>query len=168
MSICKISFIEEVFNLKIFEQIKEKISQDSGKLKAFCELFPQGKAEEIEKEFTQFLRKNISVRDSGSERFYHGYLTGMLSNMDTWLVRSNVETGDGYCDISVVMIDDGIGIIIEMKYAEREELSKYAALALEQIDEKRYADHFADYDVTKVLKYGIACSGKSCKVMLRE
>lgn len=88
--------------------------------------------------------------------------------MDTWLVRSNVETGDGYCDISVVMIDDGIGIIIEMKYAEREELSKYAALALEQIDEKRYADHFADYDVTKVLKYGIACSGKSCKVMLRE
>ena len=160
--------IRQVFNLKIFEQIKEKISQDSGKLKAFCELFPQGKAEEIEKEFTQFLRKNISVRDSGSERFYHGYLTGMLSNMDTWLVRSNVETGDGYCDISVVMIDDGIGIIIEMKYAEREELSKYAALALEQIDEKRYADHFADYDVTKVLKYGIACSGKSCKVMLRE
>ena len=160
--------IRQVFNLKIYEQVKEKIGQDTGKLKAFCELFPQGKAEEIEKEFTQFLRKNISVRDSGSEKFYHGYLLGMLVNMDTWLVRSNVETGDGYCDISVVMIDDGIGIIIEMKYAAREELAKYAALALEQIDEKRYADHFADYDVTKVLKYGIACSGKSCKVILGE
>ena len=160
--------IRQVFNLKIYEQVKEKIGQDTGKLKAFCELFPQGKAEEIEKEFTQFLRKNISVRDSGSEKFYHGYLLGMLVSMDTWLVRSNVETGDGYCDINVVMIDDGIGIIIEMKYAEREELSKYAALALEQIDEKRYADHFANYDITRVLKYGIACSGKSCKVMMRE
>ena len=36
--------IRQVFNLKIFEQIKEKISQDSGKLKAFCELFPPGQS----------------------------------------------------------------------------------------------------------------------------
>ena len=38
--------------------------------------------------------------------------------MDSWKVRSNAESGDGYSDISVEVEDKDIGIVIELKYAE--------------------------------------------------
>lgn len=57
-----------------------------------------------------------------------------------------------------------IGIIIEVKYAdshEEEECQK----AIRQIDEKHYADAFKESDIHTVLKYGIVCNRKSCRVL---
>ena len=51
------------------------------------------------------------------ENFYHGMLLGLLQNQDSWLVRSNAETGEGYSDISI-QTPDRVGIVIELKYAD--------------------------------------------------
>ena len=78
----------------------------------------------IEEGFNAYLKKTISIRDSNTrkamkENFYHGILLGLFANMDGWDVQSNAETGDGYSDISVEIEDQEMGIIIELKYAEK-------------------------------------------------
>jgi hypothetical protein len=161
--------IREVFQEQVVDWIKEGIREDNDHRREFAELFAQSKAEEIEKQFTNFLKSTISVRDSGRENFYHAYLLGMLTGTGKkgWKICSNQEMGIGYGDIAVVCED--MGIVIEVKYAADGDLDKYCIKALEQIETKDYAYHFQDmYGITRILKYGVACYKKRCRVMLRE
>lgn len=92
-------------------------------LQAFCEALKTGDAAGVEKLFTDYMGRTISIRDTFSrkptkENFYHGILLGILGFKEGWFIRSNYETGDGYCDIVVKIESEDIGIIIEVKYAE--------------------------------------------------
>ena len=78
-----------------------------------------GDAAGIEQQFTAYLKKTISIRDTAvrkelKENFYHGVLLGLLSHRKEWSVRSNVESGDGYSDILVKIEEEEIGIVNEM------------------------------------------------------
>ncbi|HJB16836.1 MAG TPA: ATP-binding protein, partial [Candidatus Blautia excrementipullorum] len=87
---------------------------------------------------------SISVRDTAvrrnmKENFYHGMLLGLLRSQDSWLVKSNAETGEGYSDISI-QTPDRVGMIIELKYADDGNLEAACREALSQIEEKKYAE----------------------------
>ena len=78
----------------------------------------------MEKQFTEYLKKTISIRDTfvrrpTKENFYHGILLGILGFKASWIVTSNRESGDGYSDIQIQIEDEEIGIAIEVKYAQR-------------------------------------------------
>ena len=157
--------IRKIFRDQVFEWIKDGLKNNPEYLNGFCEYFVQGKVAEIEDQFNEFLDETISIRDSGEEKFYHAYLLGMLKNRKDWRVKSNAETGNGYCDISIKLPKQKLGILIEMKYTRDEaKLEEYCREALDQIERKGYKIE----RVTKTLKYGIACCRKSCKVMFRE
>ena len=98
------------------------------------------------------------------ENFYHGILLGILGNIDDWLVRSNAESGDGYSDISIEIREKGIGIVIELKYAENGAFEAGCQEALEQIKDKRYGELLIKSGMKTVYCYGIACYRKQCKV----
>ena len=89
------------------------------------------------------------------ENFYHGMLLGLLQNQDSWLVKSNAETGEGYSDISIQM-PDRVGIVIELKYADDGNLEKACREALKQIEEKKYVQGLKRRSTKKIIKYGIA------------
>ena len=155
--------IRKIFRDQVFEWIKDGLKNNPEYLNGFCEYFVQGKVAEIEDQFNEFLDETISIRDSGEEKFYHAYLLGMLKNRKDWRVKSNAETGNGYCDISIKLPKQKLGILIEMKYTRDEaKLEEYCREALDQIERKGYKIE----RVTKTLKYGIACCRKSCKVMM--
>ena len=97
------------------------------------------------------------------ENFYHGMLLGLLQNQDSWLVRSNAETGEGYSDISI-QTPDRTGIVIELKYAEDGNLEKACGEALGQIEEKKYAEGLKRRGMKKIIRYGIAFWEKECMV----
>ena len=157
--------IRKIFKEQVFEWIKEGLRNNPEYLNGFCEYFVQGKAAEIEDQFNEFLDETISIRDSGEEKFYHAYLLGMLRNRKDWRLKSNVETGNGYCDISIKLPKQKLGILIEMKYTQEvDKLEEYCREALDQIERKGYKIE----RVNRTLKYGIACCRKECKVMLRE
>ena len=59
-----------------------------------------------------------------------------------------------------------LGIIIEVKYARDGNLSAACEKALRQVDEKKYEEYFLDDGIEHILKYGIACYKKRCKVEL--
>ena len=56
----------------------------------------------------------------------------------------------------------------ELTYAHDGDLERACKEALKQIEYTRYEDDLEDDGVENILKYGIACYKKRCKVMLAE
>ena len=113
--------------------------------------------------------KTISIRDTFTtkkENFYHGVLLGLLSYDPDWYITSNQESGDGYSDIMIEAEQARIGIIIEVKYAHDGDLDVGCKEALKQIEDTRYEEELRDEGMERILKYGIACYKKRCKVSI--
>lgn len=62
--------------------------------------------------------------------------------------------------------DEDIGIVIEVKYTHNGDLEKGVEMALKQIEDSCYAQKLHDSGIRTVLKYGIACYRKQCRVAL--
>ncbi len=163
--------IRGIFKRQIMDLFKEKVAQDGAMVRDFCGALKCGDAVKAEDLFQQYLKKTVSIRDTFARRdlkenFYHGILLGILSFKGNWYVTSNEETGDGYGDVLIETEDDELGIVIEVKYARDGDLDKGAELALCQIEERHYEEKLLDDGIEKVLKYGIACYKKRCRVAL--
>ena len=126
--------IKELFELQIREWFQEKSSEDVKKLDKLCMAFPDGDAETIEDLFNDYLWNTISIRDTAvkgrKENFYHGVLLGLLSHMENWAVWSNIEFGEGYCDILLEVPENRVGVVIEMKYAQEDRMEAACTEAL--------------------------------------
>ena len=84
----------------------KEVEKDGEQLNAFCKALEEGDAPQVERLFTGYLRRTISIRDTFArkerkENFYHGILLGILGYKKEWYIRSNEETGDGYSDIVI-------------------------------------------------------------------
>lgn len=162
--------VRKIFTNQIMALFKEKTSNDRDLLNTFCEALKNGEAKEVERQFNAYLAKTISIRDTfvrkdTKENFYHGILLGILGLKKGWYVTSNRESGIGFSDIQIEIEDEQAGIVIEVKYAHDEDMEALCREALEQIEEKGYADRLYEDGMRKVLKYGIACYRKECRVM---
>ena len=165
--------IHNIFVMQIKEYFDESILKDGGILSKFCDALLDGNMKYVEEIFDSYLKKTIRIRDTFvkkalKENFYHGILVGILGVKEGWQVSSNKETGEGYGDILIETEDGKTGIIIEMKYADDGNLSGACETALRQIEEKQYDEIFRENGVNRILKYGIACYKKRCRVMLAE
>lgn len=122
--------------------------------------------------FTDYMKKTISIRDTfvqkpTKENFYHGLLLGILGFKENWSVMSNRESGDGFSDILIRIEDEEIGIVIEVKYASDGDLEKECEKALQQIIDVGYTESLEQEGIHKIIKYGIACYKKKCKVVMK-
>ena len=165
--------VRDIFKTQIMEYFKEGVAKDGDTLKQLCDAPKGGDAEKVERLFEGYLKKTISIRDtfvekSLKENFYHGILLGILGVKEDWGVFSNRETGDGYSDIMIETEDSEMGIIIEIKYAGDGNLLNACEKALKQVEETKYEETLLENGVEKILKYGIACYMKHCKVMCSE
>lgn len=165
--------IREIFTEQIMEFFRETVQKNGDAMNTFCSALKNGDAENVEKQFMNYLRKTISIRDtfvkkSMKENFYHGILLGLLGYQDTWSTSSNKESGDGYTDILVEIDEEETGIVIEIKYSEDGNLDAGCEEAMRQIEKKQYEEFLRDEGINHILKYGIACYKKRCKVMLVE
>ena len=165
--------IRNVYTEQIMKLFKEQVSRDGETLDAFCEALLAGEPEEVEKQFTSYMEQTISVRDTFvrkplKENFYHGVLLEILGFKGGWSVTSNREAGDGFSDIQIAIDDEDVGIVIEIKYAQNGDCEAECRKVLKQIDANRYAENFYQDEVGTLLKYGIACSRKKCRVMLEK
>lgn len=161
--------IRKIFQEQVMEWFQEETKKDAPMLDEFCRAFAGGDAETVERLFTVYLKKTISIRDTSvrkdrKENFYHGILLGLLSHRENWDVDSNIESGEGFSDIQVEIEEDGIGIVIELKYPDGGNLEVGCAEALKQIEEIGYEERLREDGMSKIIKYGIACWKKKCMV----
>ena len=163
--------IRDIFETQIMEYFKESVKKDGEMLRRFCNALKKGEEKKVEEIFERYLKKTISIRDTfvrkgQKENFYHGILLGILGVKEEWGVFSNQEAGEGYSDILIETENSETAILIEVKYANDETLDEACERALKQIEEKKYDEIFRESGVDRVLKYGIACYKKQCKVKL--
>ena len=162
--------IRELFVLQIQEWFKDTTREDHPKLETFCHAFSNEDVMAIQKLLNDYLWNTISIRDTSvrkamKENFYHGMLLGLLQYEDSWFIKSNAESGEGYSDI-LIETPDRIGIVIEVKYAENRDLEQQCAEALEQIGQNQYEARLIEDGMDRVVKYGIAFYKKRCRVEL--
>ncbi len=165
--------IRDIFETQIMEFFQENVREDGEMLNRFCDALQKEDAEHVEEIFTEYLRKTISIRDTAGkkemkENFYHGVLLGILGVKTRWGISSNREMGEGYADILAEPDTGDMGIIIEVKYAHDGNLDRACKEALKQIEYTKYEDDLEDDGVENILKYGIGCYKKRCRVMLAE
>ena len=111
------------------------------------------------------LFRTISFYDS-AENFYHGFLTGILSQSENYLVKSNRESGNGRSDIMVKSPSlRGRSFIVEVKVSDSiDDLENDAQKALQQIYDKRYMEELRAEGYRKIDCYGISFFRKDCEV----
>lgn len=165
--------IRSIFKDQILAWFNSYVETDANRYMCFCQAFIDGDVPKIQDMFNAYLKEMISIRDTSvrtsmKENFYHGILLGILNYRTDWYVTSNQESGEGYHDIMIVHDDTRCGIIIEVKYANNDNLEAECATALKQINQLHYTDGFKQYETEKIFKYAIACYKKHCKVVMEE
>ncbi|MDO4444625.1 MAG: AAA family ATPase [Bacillota bacterium] len=165
--------IRDIFETQIMEYFRESVRKDGDTLKKFCEALENGEEKRVEGIFESYLKKIISIRDTFvrkpmKENFYHGILLGILGVKEEWGVFSNRETGEGYSDILIETENGEMAILIEVKYANDGDLDLACKKALKQVEERKYDEELRENGAEKILKYGIACYMKRCRVKLSD
>lgn len=166
--------VREVFKLQIQEWFKKSIFSNTEQLQNFWKAFEEGDTDGIEKYLNRVLSNSVSVFDTKSqngekESSYHNLLIGILTGNADWLVKSNVEAGEGFADIIVETDDPDAGIIVELKYAkEFKDMEQVCQKALEQIKDRRYEEYLLNDDRRDILLYGIAFCKKRCKATVEK
>ena len=124
---------------------------------------------------SHLLNQYCSLKDfainAPRENYYQGFFNGLFTASDDFVqnYKSNLESGNGYADITFSYTSDldDIGVIIEIKIADSNKLSALTRAcdeALNQIKEMHYEKIYEDTRISKVKKIGIAFFNKECMV----
>lgn len=164
--------IRNIITNHILKMFKENVKDDGKTVSDLCDALLNQNPEKVELIFTEYMKKTISIRDTFAqkptkENFYHGLLLGILGFKENWSVMSNRESGDGFGDILIRIEDEDVGIVIEVKYADDGNLQEECEKALQQIIDIRYTEALEQEGIHTIIKYGIACYRKKCKVLMR-
>lgn len=142
---------------------------------AFIEALLKGNIKEMNAYMNDVALTTFSSFDTGNhpsertqpERFYHGFVLGLLVELrDAYLIRSNRESGLGRYDVMLIpQKPEFDGIILEFKVREVEEetsLGDTVQAALKQIQEKQYDRELIAHGVSedRIRCYGFAFEGK--------
>lgn len=166
--------IKEVFKLQIQEWFRKKIFSNTEQLQDFWKAFKDGNTQIMERYLNNVLSNSVSVfdtkaRNEEKESSYHNLLIGILSGNEDWLVKSNVEAGEGFADIIVETDEPDAGIIVELKYTKDfKAMEKSCEKALKQIKDRRYQEYLLNNDRQNIMYYGIAFCRKRCKVLVER
>lgn len=125
--------------------------------------------------FSFFDTSKSSNSYSEPERFYHGFVLGMMVDLcNKYYITSNRESGFGRYDIVLEPLDDkqADAYIMEFKVADSAEtdLNYTVESALKQIDDKKYDAQLAARGIesSHIRKYGFAFQGKKVLIGKKE
>lgn len=149
--------------------------EDSANYNDFIKSLLAGDIESMNDYMTEVADSMFSSFDSGKkpsakttpERFYHGFVLGLLVDLaGRYVVTSNRESGFGRYDVMLKPLNrEDDGIILEFKiYNPKKEssLEETVQEALNQIEEKKYEKTLLAEGIEKerIRKYGFAFRGK--------
>lgn len=158
--------------MTIYENTIKNWMNDIIKKENFHDLYramEDGNAEKMTELLNGQLFRTISFYDN-AENFYHGFLTGILSQSENYLVKSNRESGNGRSDIMIKSPSlRGRSFILEVKVSNSiDTLEIDAEKALRQIHDRKYAQELQTEGYRKIYCYGIAFYRKDCEVRFGE
>ena len=142
---------------------------------AFVQALLQGNLKEMNVYMNDVALVTFSSFDTGRhpsgkaqpERFYHGFVLGLLAELrDRYVLKSNRESGYGRYDVMLIPRDFAEqAYVLEFKVhdpEEEESLQKTVQAALMQIQEKQYDAELSEFHIKpeQIHHYGFAFEGK--------
>ncbi len=161
--------ILQIYKEKILAWFETKTVSHTQQWQKFCTAVKEGDAKTFQMLLNRFMEDSISIRDTYTrkqmkENFYHGMLLGLLRAEESWIVKSNAESGIGYTDIIIRIPSQKTGCIMEVKYAEDGAFDAACKKAMSQIEQEGYLTVLKQERMQTIHIFGIACYKKSCKV----
>ena len=155
--------VKTIYQNTILGWFKQKIAKQD--FRDLYRAMEEGDADKMTEILNGQLFSTISFYDS-AENFYHGFLTGILSQSQDYIVKSNRESGNGRGDICVKSPSlRGRSFILELKVSKDiDDLEADAEKALRQIYDKKYMDELRTEGYKKIDCYGISFYRKDCEV----
>ena len=122
-------------------------------------------AEKLEDLLCTWLTNTISCFDE-QENYYHGFVTGLVSGFNGYMVVSNRESGNGRFNLVVKQRSRWHhAAILEFKVVEKyNQMTKACEDALKQIEEKDYEASLRDEQYENIAKLGICFCQKRCRI----
>ena len=142
---------------------------------AFVQALLQGNLKEMNVYMNDVAQVTFSSFDTGRhpsgktqpERFYHGFVLGLLAELrDRYVLKSNRESGYGRYDVMLIPRDFAEqAYVLEFKVhdpEEEESLQETVQAALMQIQEKQYDAELSELHIksNQIHHYGFAFEGK--------
>ncbi len=164
-----------IYSEKIINWFKIDIINKADRTPLFTAM-RNGDAEGFEQEINKLLAPSISYMDC-YENFYHGFMVGILTGSDGYMVKSNRESGSGRSDILMTTGDVfEKAFVIELKTVKREGkrpvtmemLDAAAEEAIKQIDDNAYTDALLEEGFGNIGRYGISFYKKRCRVHYKD
>lgn len=155
--------VRYIYNNCIVDWFREEIGKKD--FHDFYTMMDKGDENGMREVIEEQLMGTISFLDS-AENFYHGFMTGILNQSKSHIVKSNRESGNGRGDIFIYTPNRRKrAYILELKVSEKMEyLEKDAKRALKQIEEKKYVSELKENGYSDIVVYGIAFYRKNCEV----
>lgn len=133
------------------------------------DLLMGNKAEEAQLLISSMLKEFLSIRNTGHELYYHGFMTGVIGLACATkgiVYHEDTETGDGFSDIILDSYDTGTVCILELKRTrELDDCYGAAVDATRQIVEKDYAGKYISSGYRQVYAMGVGFAKKSCRIV---
>ena len=137
------------------------------------EYLVNGNYEKFRLEIRELLKNVISFRDLKEENSYHLFVIGLVSIMsENYLVKSNVESGDGIPDLVLKPKNKTKkAFIFEFKYSRAKDsknLKRTARSALKQINDRNYSKGLKYEGYKEIVKIGMGFRKKDVEVVVEE
>jgi hypothetical protein len=155
--------VKTIYQTTILNLFRDKIKKED--FRDLYRAIEGGNTEKMRDILNSQLFPTISFYDS-AENFYHGFMTGILSQSEDYLVKSNRESGNGRSDIMVKSPSlRGKAFVLEVKVSDSiDNLDDDAEKALRQIQKKKYLEELRTEGYQKIGCYGISFFRKDCEV----
>lgn len=136
---------------------------------SLVDLLMANKTDEAQALISSMLKEFLSIRNTGDELYYHGFMIGILglaAATKNFEYHEEIETGTGFSDIVIDSFDNKTACILELKKTEKlEDCYDAAQTATKQIIQKDYASKFISRRYKKVYGIGIGFAKKSCEIV---
>jgi hypothetical protein len=164
--------VGELYKTMIMDWFKTSIHEH--KYRILLSSLTSGDVDTFSQLFKEFMISSVGVFDipsEESEKIYHAFVLGMMIGLkDQYELKSNRESGLGRYDVMLIPKDkNDLGIIMEFKKIgrfEKTDLEKAVTSALQQIEDRQYAQELLDRGVNRILYLGFAFEGK--QVLIRS
>ena len=165
---------EEIKSVFSSEIIKKFTNNDSITILSYIKrAFIEGDTEKIQDYFSKYILNCFSYYDLATEKIYQIIVTTIIAVLfDNAVVKSEVNEGNGRCDIFVRFMDQSTSFIIEIKRLKgrrsEKDLQNSCKSAIRQIKNNNYYEEAKREKTKKVILYGLSFSEKNISAAKEE